>query len=311
MSNVLVVFGATGQQGSSVVNSVLKDSQLSKIYKVRALTRDVSKPASKALQELGAEVIAANNDDKASLQKAMHGAHTAFVNIASIIARDGRDIEYKQGKLIADTAVAEGVQYLIYSGSTNCTKNTDGKLSKNWIYDVKAEIEDHIRSLPIKSIIYKPGAFMQNFQTQSVPRITDDGTYDTVSINAARTELPLIDIMDTGKWIAGVLSQPEEYVGKELRAATAWYTSEEIAQTMSKVMGKTINHKQIPDEVFKSFLPPDAADTILQVRQYNRDYHYYGDKTPDHEGVEWAARQAKGKLTTFEEYLTQNPIKIE
>jgi hypothetical protein len=40
MSKVLVVFGATGQQGGSVVNCVINDPELSKQYKVRGVTRD-------------------------------------------------------------------------------------------------------------------------------------------------------------------------------------------------------------------------------------------------------------------------------
>ena len=42
MSKVLVVFGATGQQGGSVVNCVINDPELSKLYKVRGVTRDPS-----------------------------------------------------------------------------------------------------------------------------------------------------------------------------------------------------------------------------------------------------------------------------
>ena len=130
-------------------------------------------------------------------------------------------MELRQGKLIADSALAEGMQYLIYSGSTSCTKNTRGKITHNWIYDVKAEIEEYIRSLPVKSIVYLPGSFMQNFHTKTVPRPAGDGTYNLVSVHAPSTKLPLIDINDTGKWIAGVLTQPEHFVGRNLRAATA------------------------------------------------------------------------------------------
>ena len=311
MSLVLVVFGATGQQGGSVIDHVLQDSHLSKQIKIRAITRDVSKPASKALQEKGVEVVAADNDDSASLKSAMKDAYAAFLNIASVREAEGREIEFRQGRLIADTAVAVGLQYLIYSSSTNCAKNTDGKLTHNWMYDVKAEIEEYIRSLPIKSIFYVPGTFMQNFHTQTVPRPAGDGTYVVASIHAPSTELPYIDILDTGKWIAGILERPDQYVGKDLRAATAWYSCEEMASIMSKVSGKIIKHKQIPDDVFKGFLPPQAAETLLQLHQYNRDYHYYGDSAPDREGVAWAAKQAKGKLTTPGEYFQQHPLKLE
>jgi uncharacterized protein YbjT (DUF2867 family) len=57
MSKILTVFGATGNQGGSVVKAVLAHSELSKTYKIRAITRDVSKPAAVALKEKGAEVV--------------------------------------------------------------------------------------------------------------------------------------------------------------------------------------------------------------------------------------------------------------
>lgn len=163
----------------------------------------------------------------------------------------------------------------------------------------------------MKSIFYVPGSFMQNFHSQTTPRPAGDGTYVVASIFAPSTELPLIDINDTGKWIAGVLTQPEQYVGKALRAATGWSSCEEITRTMSKVSGKMIKHQQIPDDVFKGFLPPHSADTFLQMNQDTRDYCYYGDKAPDREDVAWAAKQAKEKLTTSEEFWERNPLKLD
>lgn len=311
MSKTLVVFGATGNQGGSVVENVLNDPELSKQYKIRAITRDASKPAARALQDKGVEVVTADNDDQASLRKVMQGAYAAFVVVATMQTADGRETELRQGKLIADAAAAEGVQYVIYSSSTNCTEKTGGKLTQNWIYDVKADTEKYIRSLPLKGIFYVPGSFMQNFHTQLTPRPAGDGTYILASINAPSTVMPLIDITDTGKWIAGVLAQPEQYVGKNLRAATDWYSFEDITRTMSQASGKTIKPQQIPDDVFKGFLPPPVAETFLQLTQYNRDYNYYGDKEPDREGVAWAAKQAKGKLTTLEEYFKKNPLNLE
>lgn len=58
MSKLLVVFGATGNQGGSVVNAVLQDPVLGKEFKIRGVTRDVSKPAAKELEAKGVEVKA-------------------------------------------------------------------------------------------------------------------------------------------------------------------------------------------------------------------------------------------------------------
>ena len=57
MSKLLTVFGATGLQGGSVVDYVLQHPELSKTYRLRGITRDVSKPAAAALKEKGVEVV--------------------------------------------------------------------------------------------------------------------------------------------------------------------------------------------------------------------------------------------------------------
>lgn len=65
---VLVVFGATGGQGGSVVKSILGDPKLSANWTVRGVTRDVSKPSAKALEAQGAETVAVSFD---RLQKSL------------------------------------------------------------------------------------------------------------------------------------------------------------------------------------------------------------------------------------------------
>lgn len=57
MSKILTVFGATGNQGGSVVRAILNDPALSKEFKIRGITRDVSKPAAKDLASKGVEVV--------------------------------------------------------------------------------------------------------------------------------------------------------------------------------------------------------------------------------------------------------------
>jgi hypothetical protein len=56
MSKLITVFGATGNQGGSVIKNILADSTLSKTFKIRGITRDVSKPAAQALVEQGVEL---------------------------------------------------------------------------------------------------------------------------------------------------------------------------------------------------------------------------------------------------------------
>lgn len=58
MSKLITVFGATGNQGGSVITSILNDPILSEEFKIRGITRDISKPAAQALAARGVEVVA-------------------------------------------------------------------------------------------------------------------------------------------------------------------------------------------------------------------------------------------------------------
>ena len=54
---IFVVFGATGNQGGSVIKSVLSDAKASQQFQLRGITRDPSAPKAKALAEKGVECV--------------------------------------------------------------------------------------------------------------------------------------------------------------------------------------------------------------------------------------------------------------
>jgi hypothetical protein len=78
MSKIFTIFGATGNQGGSVLRAVLAHPTLSKTYKLRAVTRDVNKPSSTALAAKGVEVVAADMNDASSIKKAVEGSSVVF-----------------------------------------------------------------------------------------------------------------------------------------------------------------------------------------------------------------------------------------
>jgi uncharacterized protein YbjT (DUF2867 family) len=57
MSKILTIFGATGKQGGSVVEAILADKKLSSEFTIRAITRDINKPAAKELAAKGVDVV--------------------------------------------------------------------------------------------------------------------------------------------------------------------------------------------------------------------------------------------------------------
>ncbi|CAG8713192.1 22302_t:CDS:2 [Dentiscutata erythropus] len=87
---LVVVSGATGAQGGSVVNSLLAAGK----YKIRALTRRPESDKAKALAAKGVEVFKADLAIKEDVKNALN--------------------EERQGKMIADVAKEVGLNWLIY-----------------------------------------------------------------------------------------------------------------------------------------------------------------------------------------------------
>jgi len=54
---ILVVFGATGKQGGSVIQSILGDPATASQFEIHAVTRDASKPAAKVLADKGVILV--------------------------------------------------------------------------------------------------------------------------------------------------------------------------------------------------------------------------------------------------------------
>ena len=138
---ILAVFGATGNQGGSVIDSVLTDPNLSLQFSIRALTRDTKKPAATKLRDRGVEVVAADIDDIMSVKSAFKGVHTVFVMTSTIYTSEGKAQEIEQGKAIADAAVEAGIEYLIYSSMVSAKHISNGKLSRVVHFDSKNEVE--------------------------------------------------------------------------------------------------------------------------------------------------------------------------
>lgn len=69
MSKLITVFGATGNQGGSVIKDILEDPQLSREYKIRGITRDTSKKSAQELVKQGVEVVSVRVQTSPSLRR--------------------------------------------------------------------------------------------------------------------------------------------------------------------------------------------------------------------------------------------------
>ena len=100
---IFVVFGATGNQGGSVINAVLGDSKTANEFQIRGITRDPSKPKAKALEARGVECVAADINNKEQIKSAFQGAYAVFA-MTDYWEKMDAELEMQQGRNIADLA---------------------------------------------------------------------------------------------------------------------------------------------------------------------------------------------------------------
>jgi len=217
--------------------------------------------------------------------------------------------EHNSIKLVADIAVEKQVEYFIFSTLPNVSKISGGKYTAAHHFDGKAEAEEYIRSLPIKSSFVSVGGYFQNVEglPPFQPRKVSDDTWAIILPLKPTTAFPLLDADgDVGKFVSLILTEPEKYTGQVALASENVYTQPQIADILSKTTGQKVIYQQIPMEEFKAGLP-FGADIFAAVLGVAEEFGYYGKDT------EKLVRSGplQGKLTTLQQYFEKNILKLE
>ncbi|HSL44761.1 MAG TPA: NmrA/HSCARG family protein, partial [Anaerolineales bacterium] len=226
-NRIIAVTGATGQQGGAVARKLLQDG-----WKVRALTRDIDKPAAQELASLGAEVVAGDLDNRAELDAAFQGAYGVFSVQNFWLPNVGFEGEIRQGQNVADTAKAAGVKHLVYSSVGAAHRGMGQKhFESKWI------IEQHIHSLGIPYTILRPVAFFDNFNWERA--VILNGTFNAIGLRPEK-ERQLIAVEDIGVFTALAFANPEGYAGNTIELAGDALTESQLADTFAKVIGRPV-----------------------------------------------------------------------
>ncbi|KAJ7252349.1 NAD(P)-binding protein [Mycena haematopus] len=173
---IITIFGATGTQGSAVLNTVLAHGK----YTPRAVSRSLDSARSKALIARGVEVVKGNLFDKESLKNAMRGSVAVF-GVTNFwdpevfpADSDGRN-EIIQGKNLVDAAKEVGVRFFIWSSLPNATKESNGTFTTIYHLDNKAIIEDYLKASGVPHAVLLTGWFTEDLWTWHYLEKTSNG----------------------------------------------------------------------------------------------------------------------------------------
>jgi len=178
---IVAVFGATGTQGSSIVQALLVDGT----FIPRAITRNPNTEKTMKLKTLGAEVAQADLWDIDSLKRVLSGVEAVYgvtnyydpKNVAQ-----GHNSEMLLGKNLVDATKATNVKFFIWSSLPHSTRVSNGKYPNVYHFDNKANVEDYLRDSGIPHSILHTGWFAENLWNYNslVPVPDSDGLKLTV-----------------------------------------------------------------------------------------------------------------------------------
>jgi uncharacterized protein YbjT (DUF2867 family) len=262
----VLVTGATGRQGGATTRRLLADG-----WAVRALVRDPSAGAARALATAGAELVTADMDDPASLARAVAGAHGVFLVPPVAFGPTGPDdeLEAARGRAVVDAAGAAGVAHVVFTGVASMTRRPTP------IAAGKAGIEAHLRESGRTWTVLRPVRFMTNYLGVGLPidGLQDGGRGHLVNRHLFAPDEPMqiIAVDDIAAFAAAAFADPERYAGRTLELAGDSPTPLEAVQAISAATGLDVRYERLDRAAAERIAP--VVGRVLELVESGERYH--------------------------------------
>lgn len=260
-SSTIAVFGATGQQGGSVVDALLEREGVT----VRALVRDPDGEKGQALAARGVELFPGDLTNPESIDAVLTGADAAFA-MTTMGGPGGTDFEIATGKAVADAAQRTGLPHLVFSSVGGAERSTGiGH------FESKRRVEEHIESLGLHATFVRPVYFMENLLGMGVS--VEDGTVVVRQPLPDEIPLQMVAVRDIGRVAAPILLGGTAVEGGSVEIAGDELTGSQIAAVFGDAAGLPSRYEALPLESLAGM--GDAADMFewfTKLPAYQADF---------------------------------------
>jgi uncharacterized protein YbjT (DUF2867 family) len=308
---IIAVVGATGAQGGGLVRAIQADETGE--WAARAITRDVNASKARELAGLGAEVVQGDVYDVDSLVRALKGAYGVFC-VTFFWAHMDPEKEKTEARNQAEAAMRAGVQHVVWSTLEDTRRwvplddnRMPTLLGKYKVphFDAKAEANAYFLDAGLPVTLLNTTFYWENFiYFGAGPKPGPDGVL-AVTLPLGDSKLPGIASEDIGKCVLGVFKAGKEFIGKEIGIAGEHLTGTQMAEAMSRALGREIRYNDVPPDTYRSFGFP-GADEVGNMYQFYRDFsEEFGALRPLD-----LARRLNPELKTFERWLEVNAKRI-
>ncbi|RFU72567.1 hypothetical protein TARUN_9682 [Trichoderma arundinaceum] len=298
LGKLIVVIGATGNQGGSVADTFLSTPG----WRVRALTRNTSSTKAQALAARGAEVVRADMDEPLTLEQAFEGANAIFAvsdfwGLFGDPANQGKakpgqafnawvaEYETQQLKNVIDAAAkVPTLERFVLSSLSNATKWSKGKYTHVYHFDSKAKAEDYGREtypdLWAKTSVYQAGWFLSNYITSPLmkPSKDENGVVKFIGNLDLDIKFPFVAAEEDSGPITKALVQ--EPAGKNIIGYREWLTLREFAAVFTQATGLEAEAVRLPRGQLPFEVPPELQAELNDNWDYWNECGYEGRDDP-------------------------------
>jgi uncharacterized protein YbjT (DUF2867 family) len=308
---IIAVIGATGAQGGGLARAIVNDPNGG--FAARAITRKKDSDKAKALAKMGAEVVEADLDDKASLERAFAGAYGAYC-VTNFWEHFSADKEQVQARNMAEAARAAGLKHVIWSTLEDVRRwvplsdNRMPTLQGKWKvphFDGKGS-SDHVwKDLGVPATLLFTSFYWDNFIYFGMgPKAGPDGTL-AIGMPMGDRKLSGIAAADIGACAYGIFKAGNEYIGKTVGIAGDHVSGTDMAAALSKALGKKVVYHAMEPAAYRALGFP-GADDLGNMFQFYRDFN---DDFMAARSVE-KTRKLNPKLQSFQQWLDANAKQI-
>lgn len=222
----VLVLGATGRVGGSVVRHLIAAGDTKVIAGVRSLKKG------QPLRELGVEVRHLDLDRSETLASALTGVDRALL-------LTGYSVDMlKQSKAFLDVAVRKGVEYITHIGASDAPTNEVA----HWCWH--KYVESYMHSCHFGSTLLRPEAFMENLITFGW---LNQGVLTNYIVN---TRWSWVSCEDVALVAAEALRHASDHRGRIYELGYDAATMQDIANLLTEIIGKPFRLDNQSPEVF-------------------------------------------------------------
>jgi uncharacterized protein YbjT (DUF2867 family) len=308
---IIAVVGATGAQGGGLVQAILDDAQGG--FAVRAITRNAGAPKAKALAERGAQVMAADLDDEASLARALAGAHGAYF-VTNFWEHFSPDKEQAQARSLAAAAKHAGLEHVIWSTLED---------TRRWVpladermptlmgrfkvphFDAKGEADAYFRDAGVPTTFLLTSFYWDNLIHFGMgPKPAGDGRL-AFTLPIAEAKMPGIAAEDIGKCAYGIFRKGAQTIGQTIGIAGEHLTGAQMAAALAKALGREVVYHAVTPAQYRGFGFPGAEDLGNMFQFYAEFEEYFcGVRSLE------VSRSLNPQLQSFADWLARNAGRI-